>query len=40
MILLNQILDSFYEDNKFFLGLFIDVSKVFDTVDHTILVEK
>ena len=33
--LVNQILDSFNED-KFALGLFIDLNKAFDTGDHTI----
>ena len=37
--LYDQICESF-EQNKFTLGLFIDFSKAFDTVDHKILIEK
>ena len=37
--LTDQILDAF-EENKFTLGIFIDLSKAFDTVNHDILLEK
>ena len=28
------------DDNKFSIGIFIDLSKAFDTINHTILVKK
>ena len=37
--LINQILDAFNE-NKYILGIFIDLSKAFDTVDHSIILKK
>ena len=37
--LTNQILQSFEQD-KFTIGVFIDLSKAFDTVDHNILLKK
>ena len=37
--LVNEISDSF-ENNKFTIGVFIDLSKAFDTVDHSILLSK
>ena len=37
--LVEQINQSF-EKNKFTLGVFVDVSKAFDTVDHPILLKK
>jgi len=39
MDLANNILKGF-DDNNFTLGLFVDLSKAFDTVDHEILVYK
>ena len=37
--LVSEILHSF-DDNKFTLGVFIDLSKAFDTVNHQILIRK
>ena len=37
--LVNEINKSF-EENKFTLGVFIDLSKAFDTVNHKILITK
>ena len=37
--LISQILDAFNE-NKYTLDIFIDLSKAFDTVDHDILLKK
>ena len=37
--LISQILDAFNED-KYTLGIFIYLSKTFDTVDHNILLKK
>ena len=37
--LVAQIVESF-ENNKYTLGVFIDLPKAFDTVDHSILLKK
>ena len=37
--LVDQIIESF-ENNKYTLGVFIDLSKAFDTVDHSIHLKK
>ena len=37
--LINSIYDSFNQ-NEYALGVFIDLSKAFDTVDHNILIDK
>ena len=37
--LVNRIYDSFNE-NKYTLGVFIDLSKAFDTINHNILLKK
>ena len=37
--LISQILDAFNE-NKYTLGIFIDLAKAFHTVDHDILLKK
>ena len=37
--LVEQISQSF-EKNEFTLGVFVDLSKVFDTIDHQILMKK
>ena len=37
--LINKIYDSFNQ-NRYTLGVFIDLSKAFDNVDHNILIDK
>ena len=37
--LISPILDAFHE-NKYTIGILIDLSKAFDTVDHNILLKK
>ena len=37
--LVDQIYESF-ENGNYIIGIFVDLSKVFDTVDHTILLKK
>ena len=37
--LVDQIIESF-ENNEYTLGVFIDLSKAFDTVDHSIILKK
>ena len=37
--LISQILDAFNE-NKYTLDIFVDLSKAFDTIDHNILLRK
>ena len=37
--LVNKIIKA-YENNKFVIGLFLDLSKAFDTVNHSILLQK
>ena len=39
MKLIDHIWDSFNDKNSF-LGIFVDISKVFDTVDYSILLKK
>ena len=39
LLLVNQLYQSF-DENKFTLGIFIDLSKTFDTVDHKILTKR
>ena len=39
LLLVNQLRQSF-DENKFTLGIFIDLSKAFDTVDYKILTKK